>query len=173
MGQHKKNEFKERLRHDTNIKKQQQILEQKTWTLVDNYLNTNTFENREYLCYLSAAIYLTYKELYPDLSIYIPFRIKSDQSFIKNLNKVVYWMDQKYGVNAGIKALKQLYNTGDSVCITRDHGCRNYIENSLSMNELKMYLDYVARNNFASNKHSSIEDMFEYFEHIYHSYEQY
>lgn len=87
MGQHKKNEFKESLHHDTNIKKQQQVLEQKTWTLVDNYLDTNTFENREYLCYLSAAIYLTYKEFYPDLSIYIPFRIKSDQSFIKNLNK--------------------------------------------------------------------------------------
>lgn len=101
------------------------------------------------------------------------FAPKLSKKVIKNLNKVVYWMDQKYGVNAGIKALKQLYNTGDSVCITRDHGCRNYIENSLSMNELKMYLDYVARNNFASNKHSSIEDMFEYFEHISPSYEQY
>ena len=34
-----------------------------------------------------SAIYLTYKNLYPDLSIYIPFRIKSDDSTIKNYKK--------------------------------------------------------------------------------------
>ena len=100
------------------------------------------------------------------------FAPKLSKKVIENLNNVVYWMDQKYGDNAGITALKQLYNTGDSVCITRDYGCRDYIE-TLSRNELKMYLDYVARNNFTSNKYSSVESMLRYFEHISPSYEQY
>ena len=64
-----------------------QTLNTSTQKLVDAYIGANGFETKEYFCYLVAAIYLTYKEMYPDLSTYIPFRIKSDYSFSANLKK--------------------------------------------------------------------------------------
>lgn len=54
---------------------------------IDNYINLNTPEGKEYMCYLMAAIYLEFQKMYPDLSIYIPFRFKSKDSYIKNVNK--------------------------------------------------------------------------------------
>ena len=57
--------------------------------LADTYINANKFEAKEYFCYLVAAIYLTYKDMYPNLSNYIPFRIKSDFSFLANLKKEI------------------------------------------------------------------------------------
>lgn len=83
------NEFKKNLKYPkkyTNIEQVEDI-ENKMFDLLDEYEKNQSFDNREYLCYLSAAIYLTYRELYPRLSIYIPFRTKSDSSFIKNIQK--------------------------------------------------------------------------------------
>ena len=79
------NMFKDSLKADINPSKE--FLENQLNTLIDNYLNQNSIKARQYFSYLICAIYLTYRELYPDLSIYIPFRIKSDSSFIKNIQK--------------------------------------------------------------------------------------
>ena len=83
----KKDEFKKSLHFPTDIKSQQQNIKEQFDDLNTQYINTNSYEVKEYLSYLMAAIYLTYKELYPDLSIYIPFRVKSDDSTIKNYTK--------------------------------------------------------------------------------------
>ena len=83
----KKEEFKKSLQFPTDIKSQQQNIEEQFNQLNTQYVKTNSLEVKEYLSYLMAAIYLTYKDLYPDLSIYIPFRIKSDDSTIKNYSK--------------------------------------------------------------------------------------
>lgn len=83
----KKDEFKKSLHFPTDIKSQQQNIKEQFDVLNTQYINTNNYEVKEYLSYLMAAIYLTYKELYPDLSIYIPFRVKSDDSTIKNYTK--------------------------------------------------------------------------------------
>ena len=79
------NKFKDSLK--TNINPSKEFLENQLNTLLDKYLNQNNIKARQYFSYLICAIYLTYRELYPDLSIYIPFRIKSDSSFIKNIQK--------------------------------------------------------------------------------------
>lgn len=82
------NNFKKNLKYPRKYTNLEQInLENKIFDLLDEYEKNHSFENREFLCYLSAAIYLTYKELYPRLSIYIPFRTKSDSSYIKNIQK--------------------------------------------------------------------------------------
>ena len=76
--------FRNRLKYDNNDK---QIMHEKLMSLLNEYEKNNSYENREFLCYLTSAIFLTYKKLYPQLSIYIPFRTKSDMSFIKNIQK--------------------------------------------------------------------------------------
>lgn len=81
----KNNKFKDSLKADINPSKE--FLDNQLNSLLDNYLNQNSIKARQYFSYLICAIYLTYRELYPDLSIYIPFRIKSDSSFIKNIQK--------------------------------------------------------------------------------------
>lgn len=83
------NEFKKNLKYPKKYTNLEQIdeLENKMFDLLDEFEKNQSFENREYLCNLTAAIYLTYKELYPRLSIYIPFRTKSDASYIKNIQK--------------------------------------------------------------------------------------
>ena len=67
----------------------QYVMDNLIHKIVDKYISANSHENIEYLTYLTSAIYLTYKELYPELSIYIPFRIKSDRSFLENLKKEI------------------------------------------------------------------------------------
>lgn len=84
------NDFKESLRYPrTYDNPEQQDLNEKFMSLLDEYEKNNSFENREFLCYLTSAIFLTYKKLYPQLVIYIPFRTKSDASYIKNIQKEV------------------------------------------------------------------------------------
>lgn len=83
----KNNKFKESLQFPTNIKDQQDFIKNSFNDLNEQYINANSYEVKEYISYLMSAIYLTYKNLYPDLSIYIPFRIKSDDSTIKNYKK--------------------------------------------------------------------------------------
>ena len=78
-------EFRESLKADINIS--QEYLEKQLKGLSDTYLTQNDIKSRMYFSYLICAIYLTYKEIYPDLSIYIPFRIKSDASFSRNIYK--------------------------------------------------------------------------------------
>lgn len=84
----KNNEFKDNLRYPkTYTDPNQQKLHDKLMNILDKYEKNNSYDNREFLCYLTSAIYLTYRELYPRLSIYIPFRTKSDSSFMKNIEK--------------------------------------------------------------------------------------
>lgn len=71
----------------TEIEKQQEFLEDTMFSLMDSYLDKNSQEAREYLCYLTAAIYITYREKYEDLVTRIPFRTKGDISYIRNMQK--------------------------------------------------------------------------------------
>ena len=77
--------FKENIR--CNITNEQEKLTAEMFTLLDEYEKNNSFENREFLCYLTAAIFLVYKEKYPQLAKYLLFRTKSDMSFMKNIQK--------------------------------------------------------------------------------------
>lgn len=82
------NEFKSSLKYPkTYTDPNQQKLHDKLMNVLDEYEKNTSYDNREFLCYLTSAIYLTYRELYPRLSIYIPFRTKSDSSCIKNIEK--------------------------------------------------------------------------------------
>lgn len=78
----KENIFKKKYKLD-----EQKKLENKFYALIEEYEKNNSVENREFLCYLTSAIFLTYKKLFPQLDIYIPFRTKSDISFIQNIQK--------------------------------------------------------------------------------------
>ncbi len=82
------NEFKDNLKYPKVYSNpDQQKLHDKIMSALDEYEKNNSYDNREFLCYLTSAIYLTYRELYPRLSIYIPFRTKSDSSYMKNIKK--------------------------------------------------------------------------------------
>lgn len=80
----KDNDFKDRIKY-TNP--EQQEIHDKMMSILDEYQKNNSFDNREFLCYLTAAIFLTYKEQFPQLNIYIPFRTKGDKSFMNNIPK--------------------------------------------------------------------------------------
>lgn len=80
----KDNDFKDRIKY-TNP--EQQDIHDKMMSLLDEYQKNNSFDNRKFLCYLTAAIFLTYKEQFPQLGIYIPFRTKGDTSFMNNIPK--------------------------------------------------------------------------------------
>ena len=45
--------------------------------LIDMYYAKNNDEIQEYMCNLVASIFMVYKKMYPDFSIFIPFRVKS------------------------------------------------------------------------------------------------
>ncbi len=77
------NEFKDSLK----VQEIQRNLQKEGMALLDQYEESNSFESREFLCYLTSAIYLTTKRLFPQLNIYIPFRTKSDISYMKNIKK--------------------------------------------------------------------------------------
>ncbi len=79
------NEFKDGLK----IHKIQKNSHNNLMDLAEQYKKSNSSTNREFLCYLTAAIYLTTKKFFPQLSIYIPFRTKSDMSYIKNIQKEI------------------------------------------------------------------------------------
>ncbi|MBR0350477.1 MAG: hypothetical protein IJH76_01410, partial [Clostridia bacterium] len=51
------------------------------------YTQANLYEVKEYINYLVSALLLKCKQYYPNVSIYIPFRTKSDLSFNRNLDK--------------------------------------------------------------------------------------
>lgn len=79
-----KNNFKNRIKYTNN---DQIEIYKKMDNLITAYEQINSKENREFLCYLSAAIFLKYKKLFPQLSIHISFRTKSNLSYIKNIQK--------------------------------------------------------------------------------------
>jgi len=71
----------------TELQNQQEFLHKTVSSYLDTYQDKNSVEAKEYMCYLAAAIYLSYKKLYPNLVVRIPFRTKSDISYIKNIQK--------------------------------------------------------------------------------------
>ena len=71
----------------TEIEKQTEFLHDTMFSLMDSYLDKNSQDAREYLCYLTAAIYITYREKYEDLVTRIPFRTKGDLSYMRNMQK--------------------------------------------------------------------------------------
>lgn len=79
------NYFKKQLKFE-NPNMEQVNMYNKIDYLTNEYQENNSLENREFLCYLSSAIFLLYKKKFPQLSIHIPFRTKGDQSFITNIN---------------------------------------------------------------------------------------
>ena len=83
-----KKDFKEKLQVD--VPPIENILKDITTSfkeLLDKYEQSNSFKNREFLVYLSSAIFLVYKEKFPQIATYLLFRTKSDLSFIDNLKK--------------------------------------------------------------------------------------
>ena len=84
MKHNNDNDFKNRIKYENP---DQQDIHEKMMLLLDKYQQSNSFENREFLCYLTSAIFLTYKKLYPQLVLYIPFRTKSDKSYMNNIPK--------------------------------------------------------------------------------------
>ena len=117
----KKDEFKKSLHFPTDIKSQQQNIKEQFDVLNTQYINTNNYEVKEYLSYLMAAIYLTYKELYPDLSIYIPFRVKSDDSTIKNYTKELNVAVKNYNSDDNKFDLNSINSDFMAATIVLDH----------------------------------------------------
>lgn len=142
------NNFKEGLKYPRIYSNpEQQDIQEKLTRLLDEYQTNNSFENREYLCYLSAAIFLTYKKLYPQLSIYIPFRIKGDISYMQNISKefrkFIQNLDSKvsfdtFAIEKDISALKivldninfSLPSTPESDALFNDLEIRKLMGNS-------------------------------------------
>lgn len=85
----KKNEFKDNLRVDStpSIEEIQKDINNTFNELLDKYEQNNSFKHREFLVYLVSAIFLVYKDKFPQISTYFLFRTKSDLSFINNLKK--------------------------------------------------------------------------------------
>ena len=83
-----KKDFKEELQVDVPpIENIQKDITTSFKELLDKYEQSNSFKNREFLVYLSSAIFLVYKEKFPQIATYLLFRTKSDLSFIVNLKK--------------------------------------------------------------------------------------
>ena len=50
----------------TELQNQQEFLHKAVSSYLDTYQDKNSVEAKEYMCYLAAAIYLSYKKLYPN-----------------------------------------------------------------------------------------------------------
>ena len=59
------------------------------YDLMDIYTNFTTPFNVDYLKHIVAATYLDYKKIYPNLDIFILWRVKSTSSFQKNISKTI------------------------------------------------------------------------------------
>lgn len=116
------NNFKEELRYNkVYTDPKQQEMHNEMMNLISEYQKNNSYENREFLCYLSAAIFLTYKEYYPQLSIYIPFRTKSDLSYIKNIQKefLPFIKDDSFDSSSIIKDISGIKIILDNINFSR------------------------------------------------------
>lgn len=78
------NNFKEQYKYPLP---EQYDLYKKMHYLMNTYLENNSFENREYMCFLAASVFLICKEYFPQFSIHINMRTKSDKSFFNNIIK--------------------------------------------------------------------------------------
>lgn len=70
-----------------SIKAYKAYLTEKVMQYREYYKNATIDDVKEYMNYLAAAIFLKSKDYYPNVSIYEPFRTKSNMSFNRNLNK--------------------------------------------------------------------------------------
>ena len=84
-----KEDFKKSIQVDSkpSMNEVQKEVETAFLQLLDKYEDNNSFKHREFLVYLASAIFLVYKEKFPQISTYLLFRTKSDLSFINNLKK--------------------------------------------------------------------------------------
>ena len=83
-----KDSFRESLIPKNNeYLKQKKFFEDSIMSALDIYSDKHSFETKEYMHYLFSAIYITYNEMYKDFVLKIPFRSKSENSFIKNISK--------------------------------------------------------------------------------------
>lgn len=57
--------------------------------IYNNINKKNDINYKEYFAHLMAAIYHTSKKLFPNIALFIPFRIKSDSSYVTNINNVL------------------------------------------------------------------------------------
>jgi|GEM_PF-5464953 len=106
----KLNKFKESLKSD--IEAQQTFLTNSITSATEHYSSQTTLENKKYLCYLTAAIYTTFKDLFPELDIKIPFRIKSSKSTQKNFQKE--FLNSLNSVDSSsLDSLENSFNTSD------------------------------------------------------------
>ncbi len=98
-----RNEFKGKLKFESNnISEQDKQLHSSFHQLNDKYIEANTLDVIEYCAYLLNAVRLRFKNIHPDLSIYIPVRVKSDDSTSKNYSKAFQ------------KIITQKYQKGDN-----------------------------------------------------------
>lgn len=139
MNKEDKTSFKDNLKVD-ELKKYQNFFNEKTTELVDEYCVGNSKDARKYMCYLAAALFLTYKEMYPDLCSYIPFRTKSSNSYIRNINKE--FRNQLLKFDGSFDEFEQLFN---DFKITSD------------INALTIVLDHInpskpKKNNYATEE---------------------
>ena len=71
----------------SGIEEQQVYVKDKLLSTINHWSSHNSKKAEEEHRDIAAALYITAQKLYPDLSIYIPGRIKSMKSSITNINK--------------------------------------------------------------------------------------
>lgn len=140
MSEKNKSNFKDNLKIPS-IDDYTKFLHEKTYNLANDFYIGNSFDARKYMCYLTAAIFLTYKEMYPDLCDYIPFRTKSFDSFLKNLNKEFNIQI----VNSDDSSINDLANLIDEQRIAND------------INALTVVLDHIDRSKTPKNNYATEE----------------
>ncbi len=74
----------------TDLQKEQEEMHNVLLSYLDTYEDKNSIKAKKYLCYLTAAIYLTYRKMYPNLVTRIPFRTKADSELYEKYSKRVY-----------------------------------------------------------------------------------
>lgn len=77
----------EQQKQAAELNKYKHYLATKIGNYTDTFINAHSEDVKEYMDYLASAIFLKFKQYYPNLSIYEPFRAKSDMSFIRNVKK--------------------------------------------------------------------------------------
>lgn len=172
MKNNDKDNFLENLKVKYPLSFQQDIAK-KHMSILDTYTENKSFEIREYLCYLVAAVFLTTKEHYPQLSEYIQFRTKSEatayQNILKEFTKYVCESedDKPYDITPVTKdfsAIRIILNDINKSLPPNDESIELY--NSPEIKELfktsKSTLDLV--DNVDKYIHSPIHDGKKYFE---------
>ena len=102
----------------TDLQKEQEEMHNVLLSYLDTYEDKNSIKAKKYLCYLTAAIYLTYRNMYPNLVTRIPFRTKADLSYMKNIQKefiksIVEYLNNcsEYGKTFTLENFEQYFPT--------------------------------------------------------------